>query len=86
MRMSEFALRIDGMHCGSCVRRVSQALSQTAGVTVKEVQIGAARLESEARLGSEEQTGTVDAAIAALAKAGYTARPDPSDAAATAGN
>jgi copper chaperone CopZ len=69
--MSEFALRIDGMHCGSCVRRVSQALSQTAGVTVKEVRIGAARLESE------QQPAAVEAAIAALAKAGYTAHADP---------
>ena len=25
--MAEFTLRIDGMHCGSCVRRVSQALA-----------------------------------------------------------
>jgi copper chaperone CopZ len=74
--MSEFSLRIDGMHCGSCVRRVSQALSQTAGVTVKEVQIGAARLESE----------QPDAAIAALSKAGYTAHLDPNGAAVAAGN
>ena len=29
--MAEFTLRIDGMHCGSCVRRVSQALASTGG-------------------------------------------------------
>ena len=68
--MAEITLRIDGMHCGSCVRRVSQALSSTAGVTVKEVRIGAARLESA------EQPAAVDQAIAALAKAGYTAHVD----------
>jgi copper chaperone CopZ len=78
--MSEFTLRIDGMHCGSCVRRVSQALSQTAGVTVKEVRVGAARLESE------QQPAPVDEAIAALARAGYTAHPDPSGAPVSAGN
>ena len=64
--MAEFTLRIDGMHCGSCVRRVTQALSSAEGVQVEEVRIGAARLKSEDR-------PPVDAAIAALGKAGYTA-------------
>jgi copper chaperone CopZ len=68
--MSEFSLRVDGMHCGSCVRRVSQALAQTPGLEVKEVQIGAARLSSEL------DPPPVDRAIAALAAAGYTAHPD----------
>ena len=66
--MTEFILRIDGMHCGSCVRRVTQALSATEGVDVQEVRIGAARLASD-----HEQL-PVDAAISALAKAGFTAR------------
>ena len=30
--MSEFTLQIDGMHCGSCVRRASQALAAVEGV------------------------------------------------------
>lgn len=64
--MAEFTLRIDGMHCGSCVRRVTQALNSTDGVQVEEVRIGAARLKSEDR-------PPVDAAIAALGKAGYPA-------------
>jgi len=66
--MAEFTLHIDGMHCGSCVRRVSQALGSTKGVQVEEVRIGAARLRAES------ESPTVDAAIAALSKAGYTAR------------
>lgn len=66
--MAEFTLHIDGMHCGSCVRRVTQALSATDGVEVEEVRIGAARLKS-----TNEQLA-VNAAIAALAKAGYSAR------------
>ena len=78
--MAEFTLRIDGMHCGSCVRRVSQALSSTAGVTVKEVRIGAARLESG------QQPAAVDQAIAALARAGFTAHRDTHDADAPAGH
>ena len=65
--MAEFTLHIDGMHCGSCVRRVTQTLNSTEGVRVEEVRIGAARLNSEDR-------PPIDAAIAALAKAGYTAQ------------
>ena len=68
--MAEFTLRIDGMHCGSCIRRVSQALASAQGVTVKEVRLGAARLSATA------EPLSVDLALAALAKAGYTARLD----------
>jgi copper chaperone CopZ len=66
--MAEFTLLIDGMHCGSCVRRVTQALNATGKVEVQEVRIGAARLKSA------DNDSLVDAAIAALAKAGYRAR------------
>lgn len=66
--MSEFTLRIDGMHCGSCVRRVTQALNLGQGTNVLEVQIGAARIRSD------NDPPPVDQAIAALAKAGYSAR------------
>jgi copper chaperone len=65
--MSEFTLQIDGMHCGSCVRRVSQALAATEGIVVNEVRVGAARLTSAT------EPAPVDLAIAALAKAGYAA-------------
>lgn len=66
--MAEIVLHIEGMHCNSCVRRVTQALSSTHGIQVEEVRIGAARLRSL------DQNTPVDAAIAALAKAGYSAR------------
>ncbi len=65
--MAEFTLRIDGMHCGSCVRRVTQVLTATEGVQVQEVRIGAARLSSAA------EPAPVELAIAALSKAGYPA-------------
>ena len=68
--MPEFTLRIDGMHCGACVKRVSQALSSTAGLVVKEVRVGAARVESD------EQPLPVENALQALAKAGYKAHLD----------
>lgn len=64
--MAEFTLHIDGMHCGSCVRRVTQALSSTEGVQVEEVRVGGARLKSA-------DTPHMEAAISALAKAGFTA-------------
>jgi copper chaperone len=64
--MTEITLRIDGMHCGSCVRRVSQALAGEQGVAVKEVRIGAARIESD-------QQSAASRAVEALARAGYKA-------------
>jgi copper chaperone len=64
--MSEVTLRIDGMHCGACIRRVSQALERIPGAEVLEVRIGAARLK----------TNDAAAAVAAVAKAGYAAHPE----------
>ncbi len=66
--MAEFTLHIDGMHCGSCVRHVMQALAATEGLKIEEVRIGVARVTCIA--GPE----SVNQAIDALAKAGYTAR------------
>jgi copper chaperone CopZ len=69
--MAEFTLHIDGMHCGSCVRRVSQTLASIEGAVVKDVQI------SSAQFTSELSPAPVDLAIAALAKAGFTAHLEP---------
>jgi len=66
--MAEFTLRIENMHCGSCIGRVSQALASTSGLEVKEVRVGAARVNSDV------QPAPVEQALAALAKAGYPAR------------
>ena len=68
--MAEFTLRIDGMHCGACVRRVSQALA-TEGLNAKEVRLGAARIESD------QDPPPVDRALAVIQKAGYHAHLDP---------
>jgi copper chaperone CopZ len=62
--MSEIKLEIDGMHCGACVRRVTQALSALNGVQVEEVEVGSARL-----IAADAQP-----AIEALAKIGFPAR------------
>jgi copper chaperone CopZ len=66
--MAEFTLRIDGMHCGSCVRRVTQALASVEGVVVDEVRVGSARLTSTV------DPAPADLALAALAKAGFAAQ------------
>jgi copper chaperone CopZ len=68
--MSEVTLRIENMHCGSCIRRVSQSLASVPGLEVKEVRVGAARFESS------QNPAPVEQAVAALAKAGYPARLD----------
>jgi copper chaperone len=60
-------LQIDGMHCGSCVRRVTQTLAAVGGIVVEEVRIGGARVNSA------KDPAPIDSLITALAKAGYTA-------------
>ena len=64
--MREITLNIEGMHCGACVRRVNQALERTPGIEVVEVRVGAARVKAE----------DPGPAVAALAKAGYTAHAE----------
>jgi len=71
MTMAEFTLRIDNMHCGACIRRVTQALASAEGVQVQEVRLG------EARLTSTQTPPSIDLALAALASAGYPARLEP---------
>ena len=62
--MATINLRIDGMHCGSCVRRVTQTVNSVPQTTADEVVVGAARVTTES---------TPDALIAALATAGFRA-------------
>jgi copper chaperone CopZ len=69
--MAVFTLKIDGMHCGACVRRVTQALSSVEGVAVNEVSVGSAQFTSSL------EPPPVDLAVAALAKAGFAARLEP---------
>jgi copper chaperone CopZ len=72
--MAEIILRIDGMHCGSCIRRVTQAIHAAGPFDVEEVRLGAARFQATENAGTRIPDAT--AAIAALAKAGYAARVD----------
>lgn len=64
--MSEITLNIEGMHCGACIKRVTQALQRVPETEVEEVRVGAARVKSP----------DTAAVVAALAKAGYKAHAE----------
>lgn len=40
--MKQLNLKIDGMHCAACVRRVTAALAKLDGVRVESVEVGSA--------------------------------------------
>lgn len=68
--MREVTLRIENMHCGACVRRVTQALEKVDGVQVGEVRIGAALVQAR----DDVREGTL---VSAVEKAGYPALVEP---------
>ena len=61
-------LAITGMSCDHCVRRVTRTLSGVAGVSVKDVQVGRARIDTG------DDPRIVAQAIEALTAAGYPAQ------------
>lgn len=63
--MATIALQIEGMHCGACVRRVTQTLNALPATHAEAVAIGSARVSSEAPVGDLLQ---------ALAAAGFPAQ------------
>jgi copper chaperone len=68
--MREVTLRIENMHCGACIRRVTQTLEKIDGVQVDEVRIGAARVQA-----SDDVRES--ALVSAVEKAGYPATVEP---------
>lgn len=64
--MRELTLRIENMHCGACVRRVTQALETVQGVRVGEVRVGGARVQAQ-------EDVPESALVSAVEKAGYPA-------------
>jgi len=62
--MSTLTLRIDNMHCGSCIRRVTQTLNALPNTHAQEVRVGSARIET---------TAAPDQIQQALTAAGYPA-------------
>ena len=61
-------LKIDGMHCDACVRRVRMALSRVPGIQVQDVAVGSARVSAD--------TATVnpDDVVKAVKEIGFEAR------------
>jgi copper chaperone len=62
--MSTLTLRIENMHCGSCIRRVTQTINALPGTHAEEVRVGSARLTT---------AGAAEQVQQALAAAGYPA-------------
>ena len=71
--MQQLKLQIDGMGCGSCVWKVTSALSALPGVRVEKVRVGSAAVHLDpARV-------TEGSLIGALAEARFKARKEKSD-------
>ena len=66
--MATAKFSIDEMHCGSCIRRVSDVLRTIPGITLRSVEVGAAEVEYDPAVAS------LNAVAVALTQAGYPAR------------
>lgn len=64
--MAEITVRIDGMHCGACVRRVGQSLAAVPGIEVNEVRVGAARVTTTS------SSANTESVLEAISKAGFS--------------
>jgi copper chaperone len=53
-------LSIEGMHCGACVRRVTNALQAVPGVQVHSVEVGSAQLQFDAQATPEQIAAAVN--------------------------
>ena len=62
--MATLNLRIENMHCGSCVRRVTQTINAQPNTHAEEVRVGGARITTDAAPAQIQQ---------ALTAAGYPA-------------
>jgi copper chaperone len=59
-------IQIQGMSCGHCVKSVREALQETEGVEVQNVEIGSARIDYDPEKTSREQIEE------AIEEAGFT--------------
>ena len=62
--MATLTLKVDNMHCGSCIRKVTQVLSTVPGTHAEEVRLGNARVST---------TATPEQIQQALSSAGFPA-------------
>lgn len=70
--MSNLKLRITGMTCGHCQKRVETALAQVPGVFAAVVDLQ----DATAQVDYDDDTATIEELTAAVAKAGYAAALD----------
>ena len=64
-------LRAEGFSCPSCVAKIEKQVGRLPGVESVKVYFASARIE----VVHDPSTATADDLVAAVAKAGYTARP-----------
>ncbi len=65
------SLRAEGFSCPSCVTKIEKQVSRLKGVENVKVHFASARIEVD----HDAEVTSVDDIVAAVAKAGYTARP-----------
>jgi len=70
--MAKLTLKVVGMTCGHCQKRVEKALSEVPGVysAIVDLQDGIAELDYD------DDSATIDDLTAAVTKAGYSASLD----------
>lgn len=64
-------LRAEGFSCPSCVAKIEKQVGRVDGVESVKVHFASARIEID----HDPARADVDALVAAVAKAGYTAKP-----------
>jgi copper chaperone len=64
---NSLSLSVEGMHCGACVRRVTNALEAVEGVKVSSVEVGSAIVAFDSAKASAEEIA------AAVARTGFVA-------------
>ena len=70
--MKTAQLKIAGMHCQSCVRRVTAAIGKVSGVQSSKVDIGSAAVQFDPDQTSEEQIAEAIRAVGFELPAGET--------------
>jgi copper ion binding protein len=68
---TQTTLRAEGFTCPSCVAKIEKHVGRLPGVASVKVHYASSRVEVE----HDAAVVSVDALVAAVAKAGYTARP-----------
>ncbi len=64
-------LRAEGFSCPSCVAKIEKSLAKVAGVSAATVHFASSRIEVD----HDPAVATPEDLVAAVAAAGYTARP-----------